>query len=169
MRKLFSGFLAAGMLTTQIAAADPCARPVEKAAFDVTALKSQLMVTALACSAQDKYNAFVTKYRADLMKAEKALNSYFGRAFGRRGRQQHDEYITSLANAQSEAGTKLGAAYCQHELVMFDHVMPVSGASSLPSVATTEPVVQAASLTDCPAPVHRTRTAQADTTSHHHH
>jgi hypothetical protein len=168
MRTLFSGFLAAGLLTTQMAAADPCARPVEKSAFDVAALKSQLMVTALACNAQDKYNTFIAKYRADLMKAEKGLNSYFGRAFGRRARQQHDEYITSLANAQSEAGTKLGVAYCQQKLIMFEQVLTVSGGLNLPTIATTQAVVQPVSLIECPAAGSRTRTAEADTTSRRH-
>jgi hypothetical protein len=169
MRKLFSGFLAAGLLTGQVAVADPCARPVEKTAFDVTALKSQLMVTALACNAQDKYNAFVTKFRGELVKQERALNSYFGRAYGRRGRQQHDDYITSLANAQSEAGTRLGSAYCQQRLGMFDQVMVQPSLGDLSGFVVAQAIVQPVALIDCPAPVHRQRTAQVAAAGRPHH
>ena len=77
-----------------------------RAAFDVTALKSQLMVTALSCHAQERYNEFVTRYRNDLVKEERALDSYFGRTSSRSARQDHDDYITNLANAQSEAGIR---------------------------------------------------------------
>ncbi|MEE8659694.1 hypothetical protein [Sorlinia euscelidii] len=48
-------------------------------------LKSELMVTALSCSAQDRYNAFVTKFRPKLAEEEGRLDRYFRSNYG--GRQ----------------------------------------------------------------------------------
>ena len=78
-----------------------CARPAEKQAFQVAALKSRLMVTALACDSSEKYNAFITANRTALLPQEKTLGGYFQRYYGRRAQTEHDEYITNLANAQS--------------------------------------------------------------------
>jgi len=169
MRTLFSGILALGVLSGQMAAAGPCARPSDKAAFGVEGLKSELMVTALACHAQDRYNEFVGKFRPDLVRQERALDGYFGRAFGRRAREQHDEYITSLANAQSEAGIRLGAAYCQQQLGRFEQVMALTGRGDLPRFALGQPIVQPLALVDCAPPVHRTRTALAAAGGRRHH
>src|SRR4051794_35800196 len=75
-----------------------CARPAEVAAFETTKLKSQLMVAATSCHGEDKYNAFVTRYRPELVASNKTLAGYFSRSGGRRGQQQFDDFITQLAN-----------------------------------------------------------------------
>lgn len=162
MRAMFSGLLGAGLIATRMAVAEPCARPTERAAFDVTALKSQLMVTALSCQAQEQYNRFVTRYRNELVNEERQLGRYFGRASSRSARQDQDDYITNLANAQSEAGIKLGAAFCGERLAMFDQVMALHSMTELPRFAAGQPIVQPKPLTDCAAPVRRIRTARAD-------
>jgi len=169
MRSLFSGLIVAGMLTTQVAAAQQCARPNERSAFDIVGLKSQLMVTALSCDAQARYNAFVARFRSDLVAQERALNGYFGRSFGRRAQQEHDDYVTSLANVQSEAGTKLGSTFCDKSVGLFDQVMALQSSSDLSSFASGKQIVQPITLITCTGPVRPTRTAAAETTTHHHH
>ena len=59
MRTMVSAVLATGLLSAGIAAAQPCAKPADVTAFDVASLKSKLMVTALTCNQQDRYNDFV--------------------------------------------------------------------------------------------------------------
>ena len=157
MRAIIGGVLAAGLAAGGVASAEPCARPAEHAAFDLAALKSALMVAALTCHAEDRYNQFVVRYRADLLKAERALGGYFVRAH--RGRQAFDDYITSLANAQSEAGIRLGGTICDQRLVMFDRVMALPTTAELPRFAGTQAIPQPKPVEDCPAPAHGTRTA----------
>lgn len=164
MRAIVGGLLAAGLAVSGVAWAEPCARPAEHAAFDMAALKSALMVTALTCHAEDRYNQFVTRYRADLLKAERALGAYFSRS--QAGRKAFDDYITSLANAQSEAEISLGAAICEQRLPIYDRVMAL-GTTELPRFAGTQAMPQPKPVQDCPAPVHRTRTAQAAHRTHH--
>lgn len=76
MRIMTSALLAAGLLSAGIAAAQPCARPTDAVALDIASLKSKLMVTALTCNQQDRYNDFVQRFRSDLMTHERALHAY---------------------------------------------------------------------------------------------
>src|SRR4029077_13649880 len=96
MRIVTSAVLAAGLLSAGIAAAaQPCANPTDVTALEVASLKSKLMVTALTCNQQDRYNDFIQRFRSDLMTHERALHAYFARAFGGRAQHEHDDYITS--------------------------------------------------------------------------
>lgn len=162
MRLLFSSVAAAALLVSHLAAAQSCARPPEKAAFDVAGLKSQLMVTAISCQAEEKYNAFVMRFRPDLVGTEKTLTSYFNRTFGRRGQQEHDDYITSLANAQSQSGIRSGTLFCQQNVSLFDEVMALRSGADLSTLAAGKGLTQPVALIECamsaPAP---TRTAAA--------
>ena len=132
MRIIVSAVLATGLLSAGIAAAQPCAKPADVTAFDVASLKSKLMVTALTCNQQDRYNDFVQRFRADLMTHERALHAYFVRAFGGRAQREHDDYITSLANTQSRAASRQGTLFCQQNVGIFTEVMALAKGSDLP-------------------------------------
>lgn len=165
MRRFFNALAAVGLLTGNLVAgaarAEQCTRPIEKTAFNVTGLKSQLMVTAISCQAHDKYNLFVTRYRTDLMMQERALNGYFQRAFGRGAQKAHDDYITQLANSQSEVGIQSGTLFCNRTIGLFDEVMALKGGKELPLYAAQKSLVQPIALIDCPlTPVKPTRTAK---------
>jgi len=147
--------LAAGTLAAPLAVAQPCTRPADRAAFDVASLKSQLMVTALTCDERDKYNDFVTRFRPDLMRHEHALQAYFARAFGRRGQQQHDDYITLLANAQSQAGLRDGTLFCQRNAGLMDEVLALGDGASLAQFAASKGLEQPLDLTDCAQVAHK--------------
>ncbi len=150
MRILFSSLLAAGLLTSQWAMAQTCARPADRTAFDVAGLKSQLMVTAITCEATERYNTFIARYRPDLLTQEKVLNAYFVRNFGKKAQAQHDDYITSLANTQSQNGLKAGTAFCERNISAFDEVMKLHGGVELSDFATGTAPVQPIELIACP-------------------
>ncbi len=170
MRTLFSGLLAVGLLTSHMAAAQNCARPADKTAFDVAGLKSQLMVTAITCEATERYNSFIARFRPNLLAQEKVVNAYFARNFGKRATSEHDGYVTSLANSQSENGLKMGTAFCNQNIGMFDEVMALRDGAALPDYATSKNPTQPITLIACTEPV-RTgkaaiRQASVTTTSH---
>ena len=152
MQTLFSGLLAVGLLTSQVAAAQSCARPADKSAFDVAGLKSQLMVTAITCEATERYNAFILRFRPRLVAQEKVLTAYFSRTFGKRGQAEHDDYVTSLANSQSQNGLKAGTAFCTRNLSMFDEVMALHSDVDLPDYASNKNPVQPIALVACVTP-----------------
>ena len=156
MRMLVSGLLAIG-LASNVAAAQ-CVRPGDYPAFDVAALKTKLMVTALTCSADEKYNAFVTRYRPELTSQDKALSSFFSRANARRARQQQDNYVTQLANSQSRSGLEQGSLFCRYNLGTFDEVMALRSGAELTDFAAGKSILQPVVSPECtavPAPAAR--------------
>lgn len=148
MRMLLSGLVAAGLLTSQIAAAQ-CVRPADHAALDVAGLKTQLMVTALTCQANDRYNAFVTKFRPDLQVHEKAAGGYFSRSYGRNSKSRQDDYVTQLANSKSQAGLAQGSLFCDRNIGVFDEVMSLRNGTELQEYAAGRSSGAPAPLTSC--------------------
>jgi hypothetical protein len=161
MRAVLPSLIALGLLAAPLASANQCARPIEKAAFDVAGLKSELMVIAISCQAQSKYNDFIQRYRTSLVSEEHMMNSYFQRAYGRSAQRQHDDYITLLANSQSDAGIQQGTLFCMKNVGLFDEVMGLKDSHELPNFATGKALPQPIVLLDCPAkPAKVTRTAK---------
>ena len=148
MRVLFSSLAAAGLLTSQLASAQ-CVRPADHAALDVAGLKTQLMVTALTCNADDRYNAFITKYKTLLNSEEKTAGGYFSRAYGRAGRTRQDDYMTNLANSKSHTGLAQGSRFCDHNLGVFDEVMALKNGTELEEYAAGRSTAAVSTLNDC--------------------
>lgn len=118
LAKPLSGLLAAALLAGGAwpALANPqCVREPERAAFDVRAVQSQLMVVALLCERQDDYNAFVQRHQPSLLRAYQDMTAHFRRLHGAaEGELQRDRHVTELANAQSQEGTRHGPAFCRN-------------------------------------------------------
>jgi hypothetical protein len=155
MRSLLSSLVATALLvgTTgqTLAQSPPCMRTPEKAAFDIASLKSELMVIAIDCQAQDRYNAFVGRFRSDLQGSEKGLNTYFSRTAKGAMARAHDDYITSLANSQSQDALTRGTLFCDEHVRMFDDVLALKGSADLLSYASGKGLVQAIDVVECPA------------------
>ncbi len=163
-RFLTTGLLAAGLLASpclQAATKHPrsgkaaavgapaCEFAAERTAFDIEGLKSQLMLTALACKKQDRYNAFMSRYKPQVASAEAGLATYFKRAYGRQGQTQYDAYITNLADEQEKDGLKAGTAYCENLEVMFEEVMSLHDASELHDFTNAKAIVQPITFETC--------------------
>ena len=148
MRKVFSAVLGASLLAAPIANAQ-CLRPDEVKAMDISWLKSQLMVTALTCRQDEKYNAFVVKYRPDLIAQDKALAGYFTRVNGRQGAKQRDDYVTQLANSQSQVGIKQGTAFCERSASILDEVQMLRNSAELADFAAAKGVLQPINVSAC--------------------
>jgi hypothetical protein len=160
MRIMVSAVLVAGLFSAGFAAAQPCAKPADLSALDVAGLKSKLMVTAITCNQQDRYNDFVQRFRSDLLAQERALHAYFARAFGGRAQNEHDNYITSLANTQSQSGIRQGTLFCQQNTGIFSEVLALAKGADLAGYAASKHLEQPVQVVGCPTP---TRTAQAGT------
>jgi hypothetical protein len=170
MRAIISSLVAASLLAGAAGPAlaaqpQPCMRTAEKAAFDIAGLKSELMVIAIDCQAQAKYNAFVTRFRPDLQGSEKGLNTYFQRTAHGATERAHDDYITSLANTMSDKALTRGTLFCDEHLAMFDKVMALKDGRDLLAYASGEALVQPIDIVECPAPpppaARKTRSAAA--------
>jgi hypothetical protein len=140
-----------------------CARPAEIGAFNIAALKTNLMVVALKCNDVSRYNDFVGRYRQTLVRNEAAADGYFSRNNKRRWQESRDNYITNLANAQSQRATVLGDQFCPLTQGAMDEVLALAGSVDLPGYADskTQSIPQAMQFSEClpespkPAPAPR--------------
>jgi len=128
-----------------------CARPAERAAVEVSALVSELQLITMTCDTRAQYNALIPRLRPALAKKEKDLSAFFARAYGKRGRAEHDKYITELANLQSQRALKSGDRFCGISSSMFDQVMPLGTVEELATYAQSKPIQQALAVDECPA------------------
>jgi hypothetical protein len=126
-----------------------CAKPAEKAAFDVAALKTRLMIAALSCGATDRYNGFVTKNRSGLVAQEKNLTQYFARNYGKTSQKAQDDYITQLANLQAQRRTRDADSFCKDTAGTFDEIVVLKTTSDLTSLASAKQVPQPMRLAEC--------------------
>jgi hypothetical protein len=127
-----------------------CAKPVEKQAINISVLISELQVVTITCHTEDRYNALIPRLRTVLASSEQALQSFFGRAYGKRGQSMHDNYITELANSQSQLGLKSGDQFCRLNTGMFDELKPLSTGDQLADYVARKPIQQALAVDECP-------------------
>ena len=162
MRLMLTSLVAASLLAGPVSAAE-CLRSDDHAAVDVTTLKTHLMVTALTCQADERYNAFVRKYQADLQREDRGLNAYFTRTYGRNSAKQRDDYVTQLANVESREGLRRGSLFCGENLSAFDEVMALRSNSELREYAAGREIAQPNNIGSCVSAGGGTRSATTST------
>jgi hypothetical protein len=157
---LLAGIIAAPILSSAATkrthhyvprATPACEFPADRTAFDIEGLKSELMVTALACKQQDRYNAFMSRFQPTVAAEEHDLNAYFRRSYGRGAQKAYDDYISNLANIQSEDSLKSGTAFCDNIAEMFDEVQALHDSAELHEFANAKTIAQPVTFENCAA------------------
>jgi hypothetical protein len=143
MRRLVYGLLGSAFLIGQAGAAENCKTASDREIFELAALKSEVMVLATSCHEEERYNAFVQRFKPVLQANEHAFDAYFKRVYGKSGQSEHDSYITSLANAQSDVGLQEGSDFCPHTAAIFDEVMAIPSGQDLDHYAAGKDLVPA--------------------------
>lgn len=109
-----------------------CARDEDQAAFDIQALKSELVVLAVgACKQEDKYNEFVVRFRPQLIAADRSLTEWFNRTHGRRGAALQNAFVTDVTNVRSLNAQRLGSDYCPRNGAIWTELAALPAASDL--------------------------------------
>ena len=103
--------------------AAPCARSREQIAIYTAELRAQLMVAALSCGQQGRYNSFVTRFQHELSTHGRALRLQFKRQYGAAGDRHLNEFMTRLANRQSRRSAKARAPFCAQATVLFHQLL----------------------------------------------
>jgi hypothetical protein len=136
MRLLVSAVAAVTMLSAQpVLAERQCSSLSEQSAFEVQALRSELVVLATGCHADANYNAFIRRYQGDLQANERMISAYFQHRYGRAGQTEHDRFVTELANAMSRQGSDLGGDFCPRNGLIFNEVLALESAAQLADFA----------------------------------
>ena len=141
---------APGVMMDPVPTAKICAKPAEKQAFDVTGLKTRLMVAALSCGSEDQYNAFVRRNQKALVKQDDNLASYFTRAYGRgkAGQSHMDAYKTDLANVQQQRRSR-DPEFCKVSATLFGEALAPQKQVDIGPIASNAPIDQPMTVTTC--------------------
>src|SRR3978361_1391132 len=144
MRRLMCGVAAMTMLSAQPGLGQQqCTSLSDQSAFEVQALRSELMVLATGCHDDDRYNAFMRRYQPDLQANERDIIAYFKHRYGRGGQVEHDRFVTELANAISRQGSDLGGDFCPRNGMMFHEVLALQSTTELADFAAGKNLVPA--------------------------
>jgi len=108
-------------------------------AFNVIGLKSALMVGALSCDMQGKYDAFMTEFQPHILEEQHVMDAYFRRIGGHYGQSREDTFVTLLANNQSVTGIAQGKIFCLNNDAEFDAVMELKSPEALDAFVTDHP------------------------------
>lgn len=141
---------AAQFAATDVALASTCASPAEKAAVDARVLQSELMVAALTCGENARYNVFVQKFQSELVGFGSALRAYFVRAYGKSGEYEMNQFVTRMANGATIRRTQFTMPeYCASAANLFNAVLAVDTAG-LRDYAGQTPFVHQSGIDSCP-------------------
>lgn len=156
--RLMLGGLAAVIAGPAIA--QSCVQPSERAAFEVRALQSQLMVAALACQKDADYNAFVRKFQGELAGSYRDIQGHFRRTAGNGHQRALDGFITTLANEQSQDGIRAGSHFCPLVTPLFQQALTQSSVQGLADLAVERNVLNPLATPACPPPAPRATPAR---------
>jgi hypothetical protein len=142
MRRLMSAAVALTVLAAQpVLAERQCSSTADQSAFEVQALRSELMVLATGCHDDERYNAFMHRYQPDLQANERLIISYFQHRYGRAAQTEHDRFVTELANAMSRQGSDLGGDFCPRNGMIFNEVLALESTGELSDFAAGKNLV----------------------------
>lgn len=145
---VFAAFSAVAFAAAPAHATSTCPQPHEVEALQTRVLQTELMVAALSCGTQQRYNAFARKYYNELSSNSRVLRAYFRRGHDRQGDRYLDRFVTGLANAASERSINHGPAYCADAELMFEKVLTQGPARLVDATQTLTPEI-ARSLPPC--------------------
>ena len=142
MRGVVLGLTALCAVAVQPALAQRhCTSTAEVSAFEVQALRTELMVLATGCNEDQRYNAFIRRFQGDLQANERAIAAYFRKHYGRSGQAEQDRFVTDMANARSRMGTQLGSDFCPRNSLIFSEVMALRSSTELAEFAAAKDLV----------------------------
>jgi len=120
-----------------------CASNAEVSTFEVAALRSEMMVLAMGCNEEHRYNAFMRKFLPELQANERAVQAYFRKHYGRSAQTEQDRFVTDMANSRSRAATQLGSDHCPRNGLLFAEVMALRTMTELADYAAAKDLLPA--------------------------
>ena len=118
-----AAFISGVLYSANDVVAAPCVRSREQIAIYTAELRAQLMVAALSCGQQRRYNSFVTRFQHELTTHGRALRLQFKRQYGAAGDHHLNEFVTRLSNRQSQRSATARASFCAQATVLFHQLL----------------------------------------------
>ena len=116
-----------------------CTSDQDQAAFDVNALKTELMLMAVSseCRREADYNAFINRFRQELIAADGHVVAWYRAHFGT-GRTLNlkiESFVTELANLRSRHAQRAGGDYCARSGMIFSEIAALPSGAELAAYA----------------------------------
>jgi hypothetical protein len=126
-----------------------CVSPHERQAFEVYALRTQVLVGAQSCRMTDRFNKFAIKFRGELTTQGHALRSYYQKKYGKSGDATLDKFVTELANTSFVDGSQTNDI-CAATTVLLDSLM-AAPVGQLAAFSTQHPTHALPAMESCGA------------------
>lgn len=133
------------------AAEAACARSSELSGLQARVLQTELMVAALSCNEATRYNAFVTRFKGELMVESKRMQRYFARVHGGRAKKELNAFVTELANVSSQRSLTQAADFCPQAAALLEDVLKLEP-RQLASFAAQQSFADSHGVDSCEAP-----------------
>ncbi|MFC3123558.1 hypothetical protein ACFOD4_00680 [Pseudoroseomonas globiformis] len=144
LRRGLAGLLAAVTLSSgAMAAGFRCADEEAQRMFEISALKTELMVVATTCDTEAPYNDFIRRYQSTLSGNDRAVIAHFTGRDRRAGQRANDTFITNLANARAQEANRVGSDFCARNAILFKEVMALPSAAELAPYAASKDLLPA--------------------------
>jgi hypothetical protein len=108
-----------------LAGSEPCVSEKDERALNTRVLQTELMVAALSCNEQQRYNALVTNYRGHLAEQGASLRAWFSRTYGSASSSELNAFVTRLANDASKRSLE-AESYCAAASALLAEVLATS-------------------------------------------
>lgn len=131
------------------AVAEVCVNPREEAALAARMLQTELMVAALTCGEQSRYNAIVGKHNRVLTDHGRDLKALFSRVYGKASTSQLTSFVTRLANEASMRSLVRASEYCEAAAALLGEVLD-SESHELATLIERQPFREEHGFATCP-------------------
>ena len=90
-----------------------CEPVADRAAIETRIYQTDLMVSALSCGEQERYNSFVQRYKEHLVANGKNLQDFFKRTYAGNAKKELNAYVTQVANDASKRSIANIRTFCE--------------------------------------------------------
>lgn len=99
-----------------------CISQRDRQAFEVYALRTEVLVGAQSCRMTDRFNIFATKFSRELTAEGRELRSHYLKTYGKGGDKALDDFVTRMANNSFVEGSGTGDL-CGTTTALFEDVL----------------------------------------------
>ena len=138
-------------------AAARCASVADESAYEVLALRTQMILLATKCGRDQAYNKnFIVRFQPELQANERTVLAYFRRLYGGAGQGRKDSFSTELVNVMSQQANTQGAEFCPRASLIINEMNALRSMQELAAYAAVKDLAPAG-MSMCPAAAPRRR------------
>jgi hypothetical protein len=139
MHRLSLLIAALSALAAPAIASQSCPSPADQSAYEVLALRTEMVVLATKCSRDQEYNNyFVKRFQPVLQANYREVSAYFRRLYGGAGQGRMDTFATELVNVMSQQANTQGTEFCGRASLIFGEMNALPSQDELAAYAAVK-------------------------------